>query len=147
MMEYPVIWKGEQIGHVQLIEQGLYWQLVCTCQPLSDRVERLYAGQRRLGVLEREGERLVCRRRLSRASTPELPPPGGVFTLEPTAELRPWQGLLAGISLTGFQDAEKLLFPYAPDRPCPCEPLICFFKVQNGFWTLPKRWAGIETDT
>lgn len=135
-----MIHQGEEVGRVRLTEQGLYWLLECHCRVISDRVERIYAGQRRLGVLEREGDGLGCRRRLSRASTPELPPASGMFTLVPEERSAHWQGTLAGVTVTGYEDGNGLRFPYAPDRPCPCEPLICFFQVQDGWWRLPGAY-------
>ena len=142
MMEYPVIHNGQEIGCCQLTEQGLYWNLECSCAVVSDRVERIYCGTRRMGVLEREGERLHCRRRLSRASTPELPPSSGVFTLVPVESYSPWSGRILGKEISGFRDGNTLLFPYDPDQPCPCEPLICFFEIKDNFWRLPihEEW-------
>ena len=138
-MEYPIVYREEIVGNCVLTDQGLYWELTCSCRILSDRVERLYSGETRLGVLERDGDRLRCRRRVSKASTPELPPRSGVFTLTPVREPEPWQGELLGYELSGFREGNTLLFPYAADRPCPCEPLICFFEIADGFWRLPLQ--------
>jgi len=148
MMEYPVIHNGKEIGSCQLSEQGLYWSLECDCLLFSDNVERIYSGTRRIGVLEREGNRLRCRRRLSKASTPELPPVSGMFTLAPVEPYRPWQGSILGKELSGFRDGDMLLFPYHPDEPCPCEALICFFEVRDNFWRLPvnEEWLQTKTD-
>ena len=142
MMKYPVIYDGQEIGSCQLTEEGLYWSLECTCTVISDKVERIYCGTRRMGVLEREGDRLRCRRRLSRASTPELPPMSGVFTLVPVEPYRPWRGQILGKEISGFRDENFLLFPYDPGQPCPCEPLICFFAIKDNFWRLPiqEEW-------
>ena len=136
-MEYPVVHQGETVGNCIITEQGLYWYVDCTCRVLSDRIERLYCGTKRLGVLEREGENLTCRRRLSKASTPELPPKSGILTLTPEEPRTVWQGTLLGQELTGFQEGDHLLFPYDETKPCPCEPLICFFEVKDGFWRIP----------
>jgi len=147
-MEYPIIHQGQTVGCCTLSEQGLYWMLDCTCQILSDRVERLYCGTRRLGVLEREGDRLCCKRRLSKASTPELPPAGGFLTLEPTEAREPWSGTLLGQRVSCYREGNTLLFPYTAEEPCPCEPLICFFEVRDGFWRLPMQdeWLNEEPD-
>lgn len=133
-MEFPIISRGRTVGSCSLTEQGLYWQLDCSCEVLSDRVERLYCEGRRLGVLEREDELLTCRRRLSKASAPELPPKSGYFTLE--REER-WRGRVADCFVEGLRQGDTLLFPYDPQQPCPCEPLICFFEIKDGFWRLP----------
>ena len=139
-MEYSVMKDDVTVGVCTLEEMGLYWLLRCQCDILSDRVERLYAGQRRLGVLEKEADRLTLTRRLSKSSCPEIPPKSGVFTLHPVKEtLVPWEGTIKGYELKGFEKEECILFPYTPDTPCPCEPLFCFFEIKDGYWQLPKK--------
>lgn len=148
-MDYPVVYQEETVGNCTLTDQGLYWMLTCSCRLFSDRVERLYCGEKRLGVLERQGDRLCCKRRISKSSSPELPPAAGVFTLTPVREPEPWHGTLLGYALSGFRKGDTLLFPYAADRPCPCEPLICFFEIDGGFWKLPlqQQWKqDLRTD-
>ena len=136
-MELPIIFDEKTVGNCHLEEQGLYWYLEATCEVLSDRVERLYCGCRRLGVLEREGEHLCLRRRISKQSYPELPPTNGILSLRPVAPAEPWSGLVLGQQLHGFRRKDLLLFPYDREKPCPCEPLFCFFEIQNGFWQIP----------
>lgn len=136
-MDYPVILNNQPVGSCRLEEQGLYWTLECRCQVISDLVERLYCGTTRLGVLEREGEWLTLRRRLSRASYPMLPPRSGVLTLRPVEEAEPWEGWVLDQYLHSVCRGDTLLFPYDPNGPCPCEPLLCFFTIQDGFWQLP----------
>ena len=145
MMEYPVMHDGHEVGTCTVQEQGLYWVLTCRCHLRTDRVERLYSGTTKLAVLEQEGEQLCCSRRLSKRSFPEIPP-GGVFTLRPVEQYAPWEGELLGRACTGFRNGDILLFPYAADRPCPCEPLICFFAVRDGFWQLPAKEEWIKTE-
>ncbi len=146
MMEYPVVHNGSEVGTCSMQEQGLYWLLECRCGFRSERVERLYSGTTRLAVLEQEGDRLVCRRRLSKRSFPELPPRSGVFSLCPMEAHVPWEGYLLGRKCSGFRKGDTLLFPYAADGPCPCEPLVCFFSVKDGFWQLPvmEEWVKNE---
>jgi len=136
-MEYPIVLEGRTVGNCRVEEQGLYWSLEAVCLLLSDRVERLYSGGRRLGVLEREDDHLILRRRVSRASYPELPPVSGVFSLRPTEQAALWSGTILDQPLTGFRQGAYLLFPYDGDQPCPCEPLFCFFEIKDGFWRLP----------
>ena len=154
-MEFSVLMHGRTVGTCTLEEDGLYWQLRCDCELLSDRVERLYAAERKLGVLEKEGDRLTLRRRISRASCPELPPQSGVFTLHPVKppevepvceepELAPWEGEVQGYPLKGYIKDDHLLFPYDEKEPCPCEPLICFFEVKDGYWRLPLKKDCLE---
>ena len=141
-MEIPVVLDGKPVGSCILTEQGLYWQINCSCERLSDRVERLYCGQTRLGVLIREGDRLTLRRRLSKASTPQLPPKSGVLTLRPVEEPAPWSGEVLGYPLEGIRSGDTLLIPYEDTKPCHCEPLFCFFEIRDGFWRLPlKQWT------
>lgn len=137
----------ETVGTCTLEEMGLYWIIQCRCKVLSDKVERLYAGERKLGVLEKEGEQLTLRRRLSKSSCPELPPVLGYLTLHPTApkmpqteektEYAPWEGSIQGYELKGLLDGDHVLFPYEENAPCPCEPLFCFFEIRDGYWRLP----------
>ena len=136
-MEFPIIFDGKTVGNGVLEELGLYWTVEAHCEVISDRVERLYCGTKRLGVLEREGDELTLRRRVSKAAFPELPPRSGVFSLRPTEEPQPWSGNVLGYELSGFRLGDTLLFPYDEAKPCPCEPLFCFFEIQNGFWRLP----------
>ena len=136
-MEFPIVLDGKPVGCCTVEEQGLYWYLQAECQVLSDRVERLYCGQTRLGVLEREGDRLCLRRRLSRKAVPELPPRNGVLTLKPVQQPELWEGEVLGHKLKGLCVGKELLFPYDPNGPCPCEPLFCFFEIRDGFWRLP----------
>lgn len=139
MMEYPVVYEGCPVGSCTVVEDGLYWIVDCTCELCSGQVERLYSGSRRIDVLEQKGNRLVCRKRVSKASAPELLPASGVFSLSPERTYAPWEGSLLGQPAKGFRDRDLLLFPYSQDQPCPCEPLICFFEIRDGFWRLPAK--------
>lgn len=136
-MEFPVTMEDRVVGSCALTDQGLYWQIDCICDVVSDRVERLYCGTVKLGVLLLEGEKFVLRRRVSKASVPQLPPKSGVLTLAPVEELQPWQGQVLGCELSGFRLGNMLLFPYEGQKPCPCEPLFCFMEIRGGFWRLP----------
>lgn len=144
-MELPVMYQGRSVGTCQVEALGLYWRLRCRCVLLSDRVERLYWGGVRLGVLEREGDALTLDRRLSRQSLPGFPPEGGFLSLEP--DLEPWQGKVLDCVLPqGFQKREgdqvRLLFPFSPDRPFPCMPLFCFFARNGPYWQLTLNAEG-----
>lgn len=136
-MEFPVVLDGTQVGRCELYEEGLYWRVKCETEILSDRVERLYCGTARLGVLEKENNALVLRRRLSRAAYPMLPPKSGVLTLRPVEQPVAWEGYVLDQYLRGFRREDTIVFPYDPNGPCPCEPLICFFSIKDGFWQLP----------
>lgn len=135
-MEFPVVLDGVKVGNCVLEDQGLYWEINCRCRVLSDRVERLYCGGRRLGVLLPEGDRLVLRRRMSKISVPELPPQSGVLSLAPAEGPVPWKGTVLGYELEGFRLGNTILFPYDEAKPCPCEALFCFFEIRDGFWRL-----------
>ena len=147
-MELSIMNDQEKVGTCMLKDEGLYWYLQCDCRVLSDRIERLYATERNLGVLEKEGNCLTLRRRISKSSCPELPPKSGVLTLHPvkpqlpqqeTQEETPqlWEGEVHGYSLKGYLKDDCILFPYDENEPCPCEPLFCFFEVKDGYWQLP----------
>ena len=143
-MELPVKNYDETVGTCVLEDLGLYWRIRCQCKLFSDRVERLYAGERNLGVLEKEGNCLTLSRRLSKSSCPELPPQSGELTLHPVKpqkepQLEPWEGTVQGYLLKGYRKDDWVLFPYKEDEPCPCEPLFCFFEVKDGYWKLPLK--------
>lgn len=140
VMEFPVVHLGQTVGRCTVRDDGLYWQLECECQILSDRVERLYWGQERMGVLERNGGRLICNRRIAKSSVPEL---SAGFSLSPCDV---WSGRLLDTPVQCIKQGDTLLFPYRPEEPCPCEPLICFFEVKDGYWQLPFRWASAGDD-
>lgn len=135
-MEFPVVHLGQTIGRCRVTDQGLYWSIDCECEILSDGVERLYCGDQRLGVLERSGSVLTCRRRVSKSSMPLL---SQAFSLAPQENRT---GFLLGKPVECQMEGEMLLFPYAADEPCPCEQLICFFEIKDGFWRLPvnEQW-------
>lgn len=144
-LEYPVMKQGRTVGTCRVEEQGLYWHIHCRCELLSDRVERLYWGSVRLGVLEREGDFLTLDRRISRQSLPGFPPENGMLSLEP--DLEPWQGTVLDCPMPGgYLKREpgriKLLFPFSPERPFPCMPLFCFFELDGAYWSLPLDEAG-----
>ena len=138
-MEYPVFDREEEVGQCKIEEEGLYWRISCRCRVLSDRIERLYAGSCRLGVLEREGQSLTLDRRISKSSCPGLPPESGRLSLQPENVPEPWEGEAMGQYVSAMRQKDTLLFPYSPDAPCPCEPLCCFFTVKDGFWQLPIK--------
>ena len=138
-MEYPVVLGDREVGSCAMEDLGLYWSLTCSCEVLSDLVERLYCGTRRLGVLERKGDRLVLHRRISKTSCPELPPANGVFSLQPMELPQSWKGEIRGCHLRGVRVGDLLLFPYSAEQPCPCEPLFCLFEISDGFWRIPIK--------
>ena len=141
-MEFPVVLENQTVGNCSLEDQGLYWSLQCSCAVQSELVERLYCGTKRLGVLEREGDRLVLRRRVSKSSAPELPPVSGVFSLRPMEVPQPWEGEILGHAINGFLVGGDVLVPYEADQPCPCPALFCFFEIRDGFWRIPKSPNG-----
>lgn len=157
-MEFPVKLHDKTIGTCSIEEEGLYWQISCRCDAFSDRVERLYIGEKKLGVLEKCGNYLVMNRRVSKTSHPELPPSDGIFTLHPVspaaseethnedADVLPlWEGTIKGHALKGVKKGEQLLIPYKENEPCPCEPLLCLFQIEDGFWKIPIESAEEET--
>jgi len=141
-LEYPVIADGISVGTCQIEDLGLYWEVRCNCRCISDRVERLYCGKKVIGVLLLDEGRLVLRRRLSKVSVPELPPQNGLFSLRALPDVAQWSGSVFGHDLDGIKVEDDLCFPYYSDQPCPCEPLICFFKIDNGFWKLNLKNIG-----
>ena len=134
-MEFPVVHLGQTIGSCSITDDGLYWNIACNCEILSDQVERLYWGSDRIGVLEQNGRTFTCRKRLSKASVPGFPE-NSTFSLSP---YQIWDGRLLGKRTQCIREGDELLFPYEEDQPCPCEALVCFFSVSNGFWRLPVR--------
>lgn len=147
-MDLSVMLHGETVGTCTLEEDGLYWQLQCRCSLCSEKIERLYAGEKNLGVLEKKDGALMLRRRVSKASCPELPPQSGMLALhpikpkEPAPEApspEPWEGTVQGYPLKGFFKDGCAVFPYDENAPCPCEPLLCFFEVRDGYWHLPIK--------
>jgi len=144
-MELPVMMHGKNVGCCVLQESGLYWELQCRCDLVSDLVERIYVGEKKLGVLEKYENKLCMNKRVSKSSCPELPPVKGYFTLHPEVEEQPehscedeiWEGEILGYHLKGKRDGEWLLFPYDESEPCPCEPLLCYFEVKDGYWRIP----------
>ena len=142
-----LIYNGEEIGRCVLRDLGLYWELLCRCQAVSDQVERLYCGEEKLGVLQPSGGELALKRRISKASCPALPPEDGQFSLSPAPAWTPWTGRILGYDAPqGLSrrdgTGETLQFPYDPDGPCPCPPLFCLFSVEDGFWRLRLDRAG-----
>jgi len=156
-MEFPVMLHENKVGTCTLMDGGLYWQLHCRCDLVSDRVERLYVGERKLGVLEKEADELTMKRSVSKASCPELPPEHGYFTLYPEVKQEPepektteevlTEVEVHGHKLKGRLEENCLIFPYDQGQPCPCEPLLCFFEVRDGYWRLPLPTPELEAET
>lgn len=145
-MDLPVKLHNVIVGKCSLEEKGLYWSLQCRCELVSDKVERLYVGEKKLGVLEKDGDTLFVKRMVSKSSYPELPPQRGYLTLHPQTEemienetKQTWEGDIMGNHLVGIRDGDEVLFPYDPTQPCPCEPLVCFFEIRDGFWRIPIK--------
>jgi len=150
-MEIPVMFHERNIGVCTLEDDGLYWKLRCKCEVVSSQVERLYVQKKKIGVLENRDDALYMIKRISKSSSPELPPEKGYFTLHPQEDKvekevqqefeeskEPlWEGEVLGHHLKGRLDGDHVLFPYEESQPCPCEPLLCFFEVKDGFWRLP----------
>ena len=139
-MEFPVVHGGQTVGSCTVTDDGLYWLVECQCEILSDGVERLYCGNRRIDVLERRGKIFTCRRRISKASLPEFPGMG-MFSTSP---YEVWEGRVLGEPIQCLRDGDTLLFSYQEDGPCPVEALICFFSVRDGFWRLPAQWLSSD---
>ena len=150
-MELPVMLNEKNIGTCILEDVGLYWRIQCKCELVSDKVERIYVGEKKMGVLEKVGDYLTMKRMVSKASYPELPPEIGYLTLYPQKKELPmnavqevdvgeqdlWEGEILGYQLKGRKEGEYILFPYDEALPCPCEPLMCFFEIRDGYWTIP----------
>ena len=138
-MELPVCHQGEIVGSCQVSELGLYWNFVCRCRLLSDRIERLYWKEHRLGVLERESDSLVLRRRIAKKLLPGFPGEGQLLYLRP-----PVQVLDCLLPPTLEKDG-KLWYLCGPERPFPCMPLACFFTLEQegeqDYWVISRDLA------
>lgn len=137
-MKWNVVSENRTVGWCELQEDGLYWKLHCSCQAVSDHIQRLYWNGRCLGVLERQGELLVLQRRFSKASAPDLPPENRLPTLEPEER---WRGNVMDCQVpdcvrTWKNYGSLLSFPFSDTSPCPCPPLVCFLTVRDGFWLM-----------
>jgi len=144
MLQFLVRDGASTIGSCCLQREGLYWRLRCSCD-MTDRVLRLYAGVRCVGVPQPVDGRLELERRLSCDGWPELPPKAGFFTVSP---MEPWQGTAAGLPLPAglcrrSDEITQVFFPFAEDQPCPCMPLLCFFSIRDGYWQLKLDREGM----
>ena len=129
----------ETIGECRMEDLGLYWNLECSCRVISDQVERLYWREHRLGVLEREQDRLTMRRRIPKTRLPGFPEKDGVLHLHACREI-------LGCQLPPAREEHgKLWYPWSKEAPFPCMPLACFFSVEQSdgrdYWTLPLDLA------
>ena len=65
---YGVYLGDTQVGKLQIIQEGLYYRLICRCQVPENMVYRLFAvtesGRENLGVVVPEGDGCVLQRKI-----------------------------------------------------------------------------------
>lgn len=136
-MEFSVLHQGEIVGLCRFTELGLYWNVECHCKLLSDRVQRLYWNEHRLGVLERQGNELCLSRHIAKKSLPGFPGETRSLYLQP-----PVQILDCRLPPTKEKDG-RLWYPYQADGPFPCMPLACFFSLERegerDYWVISRE--------
>lgn len=95
-MDYPIVYRGREVGRLNAVQDGLYWQLTAWCDLFADGVQRLYGAKgltsMSFGVLAPTGKGLSLHRRISCHACPELPEYWIVG--REYQGLRPWQGTL-----------------------------------------------------
>ena len=155
-MDYPVLYRGDQAGHVILTIQGGRTQVEVSCRRDNGGLFRAYLlcekGEYPLGVLEPKGENMGLRRTVRSG---ELQALGTIWR----GELRmsyafshqtQWQPLAAAgeffqknpqfaRELANIQGAlwrqernvRQLALPYRLDQPFPMTALFCFAQIQT----------------
>lgn len=56
---FDVTHDGQSVGSVEVKREGLYCRVTCRCRMVGQGVQRLYAGEEKLGVLIPENGALV----------------------------------------------------------------------------------------
>ena len=109
---YQVYDENVVVGKVQIIRQGLYYQIICRCSPGDDMVRRLYADQdgtrENLGVLVPEGDGFLLDRKI------------------PVKKLS-GERVRFVLSTAGTKRAGKLV------PVCPEEPFLYIDRLKNAF--------------
>lgn len=113
--QYEVFHRGQAVGTVEVIRDGLYCRLSCCCRVRDGAIHRLYAGGEKLGVLIPEEGELVLETRVAAKRLKE----GCAFSLdEETGEcipIRPGEAFLHLDKLRqgrlSFRNGEPVLIP------------------------------------
>lgn len=118
----PMTYNGRACGLATLRREGLYVQVTCDSEPVTDEIVRAYltgaGGQAALGVLVPESGRLRLRRRMAASQLP-----GEDFTSVRIAGREdawtPWEGEIAGQTVPGarvrVENGRRLAaLPYSP---------------------------------
>ena len=97
-MEYPIDYRGRQVGTLTVTRDGLYWQLSAWTEPFAEGVQRLFGcdpdGAVCFGVFAPSGRELSLHRRLSVHAFPTLP---NLWTAGRTVDgFLPWRGTVEG---------------------------------------------------
>ena len=80
--QYEVFHRGQAVGAVELIRDGLYCRLSCRCRVRDGVIHRLYADGEKLGVLIPEEGELVLETRVAAKRLKE----GCAFSLDESRE-------------------------------------------------------------
>lgn len=100
-MDEPIFYQGRQAGTLQIVSDGLYWQLTAFCERFSGEIQRLFGAEgwrtEPFGVLIPDGMGLHLHRRLSKHACPSLPK---AWIVGREADgWRPWRGTVEGQSI------------------------------------------------
>ncbi len=117
-MEYPIFYRGKEVGRLTVTPDGLYWQLTAWCEFAAEGVQRLYGAEgfsaEPFGVFSPAGKGLSLHRRLSHHACPKLPERW--IAGRETDGFRPWQGTvedqrIVDAMLRQTSDGQELAVP------------------------------------
>lgn len=75
--KFDVTMDGQTVGCVEVKREGLYCRLSCRCRMVGQEIQRLYAGEEKIGVLIPDNGTLVLNAKVSAKRLK----PGCAFTL------------------------------------------------------------------
>lgn len=101
--EYTVFWKGNPVGHAELEQQGLYWQICCRCRLPESELYRV--------VAEAQGRT---------ESLGILVPEGGQFCLKTRVSAKRLGAEPLHFRVTDAQTRQGRFIPVTPEEPVPC---------------------------
>lgn len=122
----PMQYGGSPCGTAVLRRDGLYYQVECICDLVTESVVRAYLECAKpvcLGVLIPDGGRLCLRRRISASQLPD-PPFSAVTVASGESEWAPWSGMVCGCEITDALSrragaGQVIAIPYAAGEPFP----------------------------
>lgn len=135
-MELKVYAEGEKVGICQITDQGLYWRVHCVCERCVSHPVRLFGAGYGLGIPEPVGNQLVLDRKLAKSCIPSFQSMDGCILLPVNESSIDVYGNCISGYIEKISGGIRVYVSRIGSRIHPCLPLLCFWKLYNGFWVI-----------